>query len=147
MGGTTMSFFENPPLHDFPDRAVRQLLSDPRNLRDLLMEVVPEIAARLDFEAVEVVDRSFLMEDWRRRECGPATSRNTPATRNSSTSGKCFPISWTSSTCWEWMTSSRRRFPSCRTIRRPPRHARERLVADYVPAAGRRAYSGRDEYK
>src|SRR5205814_6668771 len=42
--------------------------SDPRNLRDLLMEVVPDIAARLDFEAVEAVDRSFLMEDWRRRE-------------------------------------------------------------------------------
>jgi hypothetical protein len=63
-----VSFFENPPLHDFPDRAIRQLLSDPRNPRDLLMEVVPDIAARLDFGAVEVVDRSFLMEDWRRRE-------------------------------------------------------------------------------
>src|SRR5205823_4888242 len=63
-----MSFFENPPLHDFPDRAIRQLLSDPRNLRDLLLDAVPDIAARLDFEAVEVVDRSFLMQDWRRRE-------------------------------------------------------------------------------
>src|SRR5437867_9989153 len=66
--GDTMSFFENPPLHDFPDRAIRRLLEDPRNLRELLTEIVPELAARLDFEAVEKVDRSFLMEDWRRRE-------------------------------------------------------------------------------
>jgi hypothetical protein len=59
---------EEDPLHDFPDRAIRKLLSDPRNLRELLMEVVPDLSARFDFERVEPVDRSFLMDDWRRRE-------------------------------------------------------------------------------
>ena len=31
-----MSFADEPPLHDFPDRAIRKLLEDPGNLRNLL---------------------------------------------------------------------------------------------------------------
>jgi hypothetical protein len=63
-----MSFFADPPLHGFPDRAIRQLLADWRNLRDLLAEVVPDLAGRFDFERAEPVGQEFLMEDWRRRE-------------------------------------------------------------------------------
>ena len=27
-----MALFDDPPLHDFPDRAIRRLLADPANL-------------------------------------------------------------------------------------------------------------------
>ncbi|MBV9124246.1 MAG: Rpn family recombination-promoting nuclease/putative transposase [Planctomycetes bacterium] len=63
-----MAKFEEPPLHDFPDRAIRKLLENPQNLRDLLVAIVPDLAAHLDFEHLEPVDRSFLLEDWRGRE-------------------------------------------------------------------------------
>src|SRR5689334_22832135 len=63
-----MSFFDDPPLHDFPDRAIRLLLENPHNLRDLLTVVVPDLAARFDFERVEIVPTRFLLDDWRRRE-------------------------------------------------------------------------------
>jgi hypothetical protein len=59
----------NPlPLHDFPDRAIRRLLENPANLRDLVTAVAPDLAPHLDFDHAEPVDRAFLMEDWRRRE-------------------------------------------------------------------------------
>lgn len=63
-----MSFFQDPPLHNFPDRAIRRLLEDPRNLRDLLADAVPDLVDGFDFTQVEPVDREFLLEDWRRRE-------------------------------------------------------------------------------
>jgi hypothetical protein len=63
-----MPLFDEPPLHDFPDRAIRRLLEDPHNLRDLLAAVVPDLVGRFDFGHVEPVDRSFLLDDWRRRE-------------------------------------------------------------------------------
>jgi hypothetical protein len=63
-----MSFSEDPPLHDFPDRAIRRLLEDPHNLRDLLAAVLPERVDRFDFDHVEPVGREFLLENWRRRE-------------------------------------------------------------------------------
>jgi Putative transposase, YhgA-like len=66
--GATMSRFELPPLHDFPDRAIRRLLEDVHNLRDLLAAAFPEIVERFDFEKVEPVPRTFLLDDWRRRE-------------------------------------------------------------------------------
>jgi hypothetical protein len=66
--GTFMPLFDDPPLHDFPDRAIRYLLETPANLRELLLEVVPGIAPFLDYDHVERQDRSFLMEDWRNRE-------------------------------------------------------------------------------
>jgi Putative transposase, YhgA-like len=61
-------FFDDPPLHDFPDRAIRLLLENPHNLRDLLNAVAPDLAARCDFERVEIVPTRFLLDDWRRRE-------------------------------------------------------------------------------
>jgi predicted transposase YdaD len=57
-----------PNLHDFPDRATRSTLQDWRNLRDTVRDAAPEIAARLVFERAELVDRSFLLEDWRGRQ-------------------------------------------------------------------------------
>src|SRR6187397_1069285 len=63
-----MSFFDDPPLHDFPDRAIRRLLEHPHNLRDLITAVVPDLAAHFDFERVEVLPTRFLLDDWRRRE-------------------------------------------------------------------------------
>jgi hypothetical protein len=63
-----MALFDDPPLHDFPDRAIRRLLETPANLRELLLEIVPAIAPYFDYDHVERQDRSFLMEDWRNRE-------------------------------------------------------------------------------
>jgi hypothetical protein len=63
-----MALFDDPPLHDFPDRAIRRLLADPANLHDLIEAVLPELVERFDFTRVEEVGREFLLEDWRRRE-------------------------------------------------------------------------------
>jgi Putative transposase, YhgA-like len=63
-----MTLFDNPPLHDFPDRAIRQAFDHRANLRDALSEAVPHLVARLDCERAEEVPRSFLLEDWRGRE-------------------------------------------------------------------------------
>jgi hypothetical protein len=63
-----MSLFDNPPLHDFPDRALRQALEDPDNLRDLLRVALPGLVDRFDFGQVQLVRPTFLLEDWRGRE-------------------------------------------------------------------------------
>src|SRR5947208_181544 len=54
--------------HDFPDRAVREALVNPQNLRDLLQRVIPALAGRMNFSHVEEVKRSYLLDDWRRRD-------------------------------------------------------------------------------
>jgi hypothetical protein len=56
------------PLHDFPDRAFRRLLEEPHNLRDLLADLAPDLARRFDVEQREILPRTFLLDDWRRRE-------------------------------------------------------------------------------
>ena len=63
-----MSLFDEPPLHDFPDRAIRRLLEHPHNLRDLLTAVLPSLVGQFDFEHAEILPRTFLLDDWRRRE-------------------------------------------------------------------------------
>jgi hypothetical protein len=63
-----MSLFDDPPRHDFPDRAIRRLLEDPHNLRDLLAAVLPDMVDRFDFDHVQAVGREFVLDDWRRRE-------------------------------------------------------------------------------
>jgi hypothetical protein len=55
-------------LHDFPDRAIREALQQPGNLRDLLEVVVPDLAPAFDCRRAELLDRQFLLDDWRRRE-------------------------------------------------------------------------------
>src|SRR5438477_945194 len=64
-----MPFFDDPPLRDFPDHALRRLLENPANLRDLVAALRPDLAARMDFDHIEIEPREFLMEDWRKREC------------------------------------------------------------------------------
>src|SRR4051794_12942914 len=63
-----MPLFDEPPLHDFPDRAIRRLLENPGNLRDLITAVVPDLVDQFDFERLEILPRAFLLDDWRRRE-------------------------------------------------------------------------------
>jgi hypothetical protein len=53
---------------DFPDRAIRDGLIHQDHLRAVLRRVAPEVADRLDYGRLEVVPRSFLLDDWRQRE-------------------------------------------------------------------------------
>jgi hypothetical protein len=53
---------------DFPDHAIREALIQPRNLRAVLREVAAEIADRLDYTQLEVVKRTYLLDDWRERD-------------------------------------------------------------------------------
>jgi hypothetical protein len=58
-----------PPLpRNFPDRAIRDGLVRPDNLRAVLRQVAPEMADRLDYSRLEVVNRPYLLDDWRQRE-------------------------------------------------------------------------------
>jgi hypothetical protein len=68
LAGERMAFFNEPPLHDFPDRAIRHLQSHPAHLRELVEAVVPAVAPRLDFNHVTELKRDFPLPDWRRRE-------------------------------------------------------------------------------
>jgi hypothetical protein len=61
-------FFEQPPLHDFPDRAHRRLLRHPANLRELVSDVVPDVGPALQFEQVRFLDREWPLPDWRSKE-------------------------------------------------------------------------------
>ncbi len=63
-----MPFFDRPPVHDFPDRAFRDALEQIANLRDVLVEAVPDIASHLVFEQARYIKPAFLLEDWRGRE-------------------------------------------------------------------------------
>jgi hypothetical protein len=55
-------------LHDFPDRSIRSTLGDRQNLRSLIAEVLPNLVDRFDFERLEPVPNTFLLDDWRKRE-------------------------------------------------------------------------------
>jgi hypothetical protein len=57
-----------PSPRDFPDRVLRDALVRPANLRALLRRTHPGLADRLDYPRMEVVGRSYLLDDWRRRE-------------------------------------------------------------------------------
>jgi hypothetical protein len=63
-----MSFFTDPPLHDFPDRAIRLLLEHPAHLQQLVSAVAPHLAPGFDFARTVLLNRTFPMPDWRRRE-------------------------------------------------------------------------------
>jgi hypothetical protein len=59
---------KSDPVRQFADRVFRKALSNPINLRSFLNRAIPEIAKDFDFDRVQVLDRSFLLEDWRERE-------------------------------------------------------------------------------
>ncbi len=63
-----MAYFDELPLHDFPDRAIRALQSEPAHLRELVQDVAPDVAPRLDFDKAKPLARDFPLPDWRRRE-------------------------------------------------------------------------------
>ena len=63
-----MSFFTDPPLHDFPDRAHRLLLEHPDNLRELIGAAAPDLAPGFVFSRTRKLDRTLPLPDWRRRE-------------------------------------------------------------------------------
>jgi hypothetical protein len=62
-----MPVADDPPLHDFPDRALRQSLQQPANLRAFLRQAVPELADGFVYEQARLLDREFPLDDWRRR--------------------------------------------------------------------------------
>lgn len=63
-----MSFLDDPPVHQFPDRAYRRLLEDRRNLAEAMQRAHPDLAHSLDFTRAEPVGTEFILDDWRRRE-------------------------------------------------------------------------------
>jgi hypothetical protein len=46
--------YDDPPLHDFPDRAIRRLLENPGNLADLLAAAAPALAPHFDCNRAEL---------------------------------------------------------------------------------------------
>ena len=63
-----MSPMDPTLLHDFPDRAIRQLLENPGNLRELLVAAVPDLAPGFDCDRAELQPPAFPLDDWRYRE-------------------------------------------------------------------------------
>jgi hypothetical protein len=56
------------PPRDLPDRAIRQALRHPANLRAFLRQAVGKLADGFDCERARLIDREFPFDDWRRRE-------------------------------------------------------------------------------
>jgi len=61
-------FFPEPPLHDFPDRAIRLLSEYPAHLREVVQATAPSVAGLMDFPRTTPLRRDLPMPDWRRRE-------------------------------------------------------------------------------
>src|ERR1041384_8126062 len=55
-------------LHPFWDRAVRFLLKNPEHMRGLVRLCHPALSERLDFDRLEQVNRTFILDDYRQRE-------------------------------------------------------------------------------
>jgi hypothetical protein len=56
------------PPRDLPDRAVREALCRPANLRSFLRQAVPALADGFDCDRAQLLERQFPLPDWRRRE-------------------------------------------------------------------------------
>ena len=54
--------------HDFPDRAIREALLHPKNLRAVMRAVAPNVAEQLAYERYQVVRPANLLEDWHKRD-------------------------------------------------------------------------------
>jgi hypothetical protein len=63
-----MALYDDPPLHDFPDRAIRRLLENPGNLADLLAAVAPDLAPGFDCSRAVLVIREFTLPSWQQHE-------------------------------------------------------------------------------
>lgn len=63
-----MAEVESDLPYQFGDRAIREALLDPANLRSVLHHALGELADRFDVARREVLPRTFLLDDWRERE-------------------------------------------------------------------------------
>src|SRR4051794_24122885 len=59
---------QDPPLRDFVDRALRDLLCQPANLHGFLAEVVPDLVEGFDFDQMRPARREYFLGNWRSRE-------------------------------------------------------------------------------
>src|SRR5437899_2425407 len=59
-----MPVADDHPLRDLPDRAMRESLRHPDNLRALLRQVVPALAEGFDCTRARLLERDFPLEDW-----------------------------------------------------------------------------------
>jgi hypothetical protein len=57
-----------PPIHDFVDRSLRELLSKPDNMQGLLGAVVPNLVANFDCAKMQPARREYFLGNWRSRE-------------------------------------------------------------------------------
>jgi hypothetical protein len=55
-------------IREFPDRGAQWLLEDPRHLRDLLQLVEPDLAARLEVDRAQRINRTLIPPDLRKQE-------------------------------------------------------------------------------
>ena len=55
-------------VRDFVDRGLRDLLSQPANLRGFLGDVVPELVEGFEFEKMRPARREYFLGNWRSRE-------------------------------------------------------------------------------
>jgi hypothetical protein len=53
---------------DLADHLIRDSLQFPENLRGLLEAAVPELAGGFQYDQARLLDREFVLDDWRRRE-------------------------------------------------------------------------------
>jgi hypothetical protein len=63
-----MSIPEDEPLRDLADRAIRETLVNPENLREFLEQAVPQLAPGFDCAQARLLTRELPLPDWRRRE-------------------------------------------------------------------------------
>jgi Putative transposase, YhgA-like len=59
---------EAPTIREFVDRAIRELLSKPDNLRGFLGDVVPRLVSRFRFDKMRPAHREYFLGNWRSRE-------------------------------------------------------------------------------
>jgi len=55
-------------IREFPDRSIRWLLETPDNLYGLLLISIGDLAKRIDYKRLEQLNRTFIQEDFRKRE-------------------------------------------------------------------------------
>jgi hypothetical protein len=63
-----MTLGKHDSVRDVADRMIRESLKHPENLRAVIEEAVPELAAAFEFSQAELLDRYFPVDDWRCRE-------------------------------------------------------------------------------
>lgn len=55
-------------IREFPDRSIRWLLETPDNLRGLMLIAAKEIAEKIDYSKLKLLDKTFIDDSFRKRE-------------------------------------------------------------------------------